>query len=495
MIRKGNQEVVTLGIGDGANDVEMIRAAHIGVGIIGKEGSQAVNNADYAISQFRYLARLILVYGHRSYRGITLASLFILYKNILYTFTQFFFTFLCGFSGTRNQTFLAVMFFNTIFTAFSPFYLGVLDRDVNDANCYRFPQLHRQGIDHKLFDFRIFILFTIKSVIEALVITFVTEYSLLSTDYNGSTIEVYTYGTIQVTLAILIANTTGSIILSGSTTISRVAYWVCFLCWLLGLVGISQLPSLMPYYYKLFTSLIMQPATYLTLLLTMGVALLPTLIFKAIQVEWYPRLSNIIMDVQSRHANAEQLKEALEEMEKKRSLELELKTIKELPQNADIPVLLDMKYSRLEKRNQSSHESEEEEEVITELPVLENPCQLLKTGNTRRSIRSIAGLRALSICEQLHGPSYDAQSINSDAQNELINKINSHDWRLVKKTSLLDTIKTTIKDVSHVTTSTILSFGLSSNNEESEVAESSQNELFTIPEESTEVVLEDVSNE
>ncbi|KAM7452941.1 hypothetical protein BLSTO_06318 [Blastocystis sp. subtype 1] len=50
LVRKGNREVVTLGVGDGANDVEMIRAAHIGVGIIGKEGTQAVNNADYAIS-------------------------------------------------------------------------------------------------------------------------------------------------------------------------------------------------------------------------------------------------------------------------------------------------------------------------------------------------------------------------------------------------------------------------------------------------------------
>ena len=77
LVRKGNREVVTLGVGDGANDVEMIRAAHIGVGIIGKEGTQAVNNADYAISQFRYLTRLILVYGHREYRGITLAALLI----------------------------------------------------------------------------------------------------------------------------------------------------------------------------------------------------------------------------------------------------------------------------------------------------------------------------------------------------------------------------------------------------------------------------------
>ena len=77
LVRKGNREVVTLGVGDGANDVEMIRAAHIGVGIIGKEGTQAVNNADYAISQFRYLTRLILVYGHHEYRGITLAALLI----------------------------------------------------------------------------------------------------------------------------------------------------------------------------------------------------------------------------------------------------------------------------------------------------------------------------------------------------------------------------------------------------------------------------------
>lgn len=44
-----------LAIGDGANDVAMIQAAHIGVGIMGHEGRQATNNSDFAISQFRYL--------------------------------------------------------------------------------------------------------------------------------------------------------------------------------------------------------------------------------------------------------------------------------------------------------------------------------------------------------------------------------------------------------------------------------------------------------
>ena len=45
-----------LAIGDGANDVAMIQAAQIGVGIMGKEGRQAVNNSDYAIGQFRCCA-------------------------------------------------------------------------------------------------------------------------------------------------------------------------------------------------------------------------------------------------------------------------------------------------------------------------------------------------------------------------------------------------------------------------------------------------------
>ena len=58
---------LTLAIGDGANDVSMIQAAHVGVGISGEEGLQAANSSDYAIAQFRFLKRLLLVHGHWSY--------------------------------------------------------------------------------------------------------------------------------------------------------------------------------------------------------------------------------------------------------------------------------------------------------------------------------------------------------------------------------------------------------------------------------------------
>lgn len=58
---------ITLSIGDDANDVSMIQAAHVGVGISGLEGMQAVMASDFAIAQFRYLTDLLLVHGRWSY--------------------------------------------------------------------------------------------------------------------------------------------------------------------------------------------------------------------------------------------------------------------------------------------------------------------------------------------------------------------------------------------------------------------------------------------
>ena len=77
MVKHG-LDVMTLSIGDGANDVAMIQEAHVGVGIAGEEGRQAVMSSDYAIGQFRFLCRLVLVHGRWSYRRMaeTIANFF-----------------------------------------------------------------------------------------------------------------------------------------------------------------------------------------------------------------------------------------------------------------------------------------------------------------------------------------------------------------------------------------------------------------------------------
>jgi len=42
LIKNDDPEIITLAIGDGANDVSMIREAHIGIGLYGNEGMSAV---------------------------------------------------------------------------------------------------------------------------------------------------------------------------------------------------------------------------------------------------------------------------------------------------------------------------------------------------------------------------------------------------------------------------------------------------------------------
>lgn len=79
LVKKGARKI-TLSIGDGANDVSMIQAAHVGVGISGLEGMQAVMASDFAIAQFRFLTDLLLVHGRWSYLRLCKVGLS-LYRN------------------------------------------------------------------------------------------------------------------------------------------------------------------------------------------------------------------------------------------------------------------------------------------------------------------------------------------------------------------------------------------------------------------------------
>jgi len=90
----------TLAIGDGANDVSMIKAADVGIGIMGKEGAQAVKASDYAFKEFKFLKRLIFIHGHYNYIRITKILLYSFYKNIVMIIPQIINGFYTYWSGT-----------------------------------------------------------------------------------------------------------------------------------------------------------------------------------------------------------------------------------------------------------------------------------------------------------------------------------------------------------------------------------------------------------
>ena len=81
-VKRYKPDARTLAIGDGANDVSMIQEAHIGIGIFGKEGTQAAMSSDYAIAQFKYLRHLLLVHGRWSYKRTAKLVLYSFYKNV-----------------------------------------------------------------------------------------------------------------------------------------------------------------------------------------------------------------------------------------------------------------------------------------------------------------------------------------------------------------------------------------------------------------------------
>jgi phospholipid-transporting ATPase len=90
---------ITLSIGDGANDVNMITTAHVGVGISGLEGQQAARSADFVIGQFKFLKILLFVHGRECYRKNAYLVCYNFYKNALYVLPQYWFGFYSTFSG------------------------------------------------------------------------------------------------------------------------------------------------------------------------------------------------------------------------------------------------------------------------------------------------------------------------------------------------------------------------------------------------------------
>ncbi|KAJ3475260.1 hypothetical protein NLG97_g9523 [Lecanicillium saksenae] len=131
LVKKYQRSSILLAIGDGANDVSMIQAAHIGVGISGVEGLQAARSADVAIGQFRYLRKLLLVHGAWSYQRISKTILFSFYKNIALYLTQFWYAFQNVFSGQVIYESWTLSFYNVFYTVFPPLAIGILDQFIS----------------------------------------------------------------------------------------------------------------------------------------------------------------------------------------------------------------------------------------------------------------------------------------------------------------------------------------------------------------------------
>eukprot|EP00825_Cyclidium_porcatum_P007769 TRINITY_DN13902_c0_g1_i1.p1 TRINITY_DN13902_c0_g1~~TRINITY_DN13902_c0_g1_i1.p1 ORF type:complete len:838 (+),score=65.52 TRINITY_DN13902_c0_g1_i1:2-2515(+) len=122
-------KIRTLAIGDGANDVNMITEAHVGVGIQGVEGMQAARSSDFAIGQFKHLRRLLFVHGRESYRKNADLINYNFYKNFLYLLPIFWYNINSGFSGISVYDIYLFQLFNLVYCDLPIFFYAVLDKE------------------------------------------------------------------------------------------------------------------------------------------------------------------------------------------------------------------------------------------------------------------------------------------------------------------------------------------------------------------------------
>ncbi|KAI0314556.1 calcium transporting ATPase [Amylostereum chailletii] len=167
---KKNQKSILLAIGDGANDVSMIQAAHVGVGISGVEGLQAARSADVAISQFRFLKKLLLVHGAWCYQRLSKLILYSFYKNIVLYMTQFWYSFFNNFSGQIAYESWTLSLYNVLFTVLPPLVIGVFDQFVSARILDRYPQLYMLGQKNAFFTKTAFWLWVANALYHSLIL-------------------------------------------------------------------------------------------------------------------------------------------------------------------------------------------------------------------------------------------------------------------------------------------------------------------------------------
>ncbi|XP_055363620.1 probable phospholipid-transporting ATPase IM [Betta splendens] len=205
LVRK-HTSAITMSIGDGANDVNMIKTAHVGVGIAGLEGGQSVQNADFALSQFRFLRRLLLVHGRWSYQRISLFLRYFLFKTCGFALVHVWFGFFNGFSAQPLYETWFIALYTVFYTSSPILCLAVFEQDVSAETSLTRPELYRSGQRQQLSSVRMLCMALLYAVYSSLVLFFIPAGVFFDTalDYQTMAVTVSMAATFTATIEIIL---------------------------------------------------------------------------------------------------------------------------------------------------------------------------------------------------------------------------------------------------------------------------------------------------
>ncbi|XP_061841115.1 phospholipid-transporting ATPase IH isoform X3 [Nerophis lumbriciformis] len=309
LIKTSKEHPITLAVGDGANDVSMILEAHVGVGIMGKEGRQAVRNSDYAVPKFKHLKKMLLVHGHYYYIRISELVQYFFYKNVCFIFPQFLYQFFCGFSQQPLYDTAYLTLYNISFTSLPILLYSLVEQHINMDILKKDPALYRDIAKNSLLRWPSFIYWTVLGVYDAIVMFFGAYFLFDNTTFtsNGQLMTTntqmmfgnWTFGTLVFTVLVFTVTFKLALDTHYWTWINHFVIWgslIFFVVFSLLWGGIIWPFLNYQRMYYVFMQMLSSGPAWLSIVLLISAGLLPDVLKKVIWRAMWPTTTERIQN-------------------------------------------------------------------------------------------------------------------------------------------------------------------------------------------------------
>ncbi|CDF39281.1 unnamed protein product [Chondrus crispus] len=201
LVRRLDKDKVTLAIGDGANDVGMIQAAHVGMGIVSLEGQEAKLASDYCIGQFRFLGRLMLTYW----------------------------AFFSAFSGQPLLDPWMGGLYNLLLASLPLIVFGIFDQELTAEYALAFPEMYSKGQSNTAYNFRVFLSWILSAIWQSAVVFFVCFWGFGDIPQaGGQMLGMWAFGTVVFSVVIFTVHVMLLVYQSSWTKLSASLFFVSF---------------------------------------------------------------------------------------------------------------------------------------------------------------------------------------------------------------------------------------------------------------------------
>ncbi|KAK8388975.1 hypothetical protein O3P69_020739 [Scylla paramamosain] len=277
-------------VGDGANDVSMIQEAHLGIGVMGREGRQAVRCSDVGLAKFKFLQKVLFVHGHWNYVRMANFVNSSFYKNIAFNTPMVFYSAWSAYSTQSVYEGFILTMFNITCTTLPTLVYGLFEQDIPADFLLSRPHLYQRLARNALLAWTVFLKWNLFGLWHAVVMYFGLMLACQDDTCglpDGQTPDLYLFGMALGTLCTFVVNFKIFLEANHWNLMLVLAMLVTALGYALFYVIYSGLP-VMPFvtygiyfvYYRLYES----PALNLTCLLLGVTCLLPDLLEKDLQI-------------------------------------------------------------------------------------------------------------------------------------------------------------------------------------------------------------------